>query len=175
MKEAASTWFGGPLILVVMVIGSETRQLRFRGNFSEVAASVREWTFRLIYNNRKSPLSHGGVHFWSTLHHFSKKKILRANPAAIARRFDGDLQNNRKFEYRLDERPILKNIILRAASVRKLFRRSRPDEMQNCVFLINIKMLLIKLLFLRSARAPWRTQADALGRGLGLHRGTDGT
>ena len=52
LKEAASTCFGGPLIFVVMVIGSETEQLRFRGNFSEVATSVLEVSFRLIYNTR---------------------------------------------------------------------------------------------------------------------------
>ena len=44
--------FGGPLIFVVMVIWSETEQLRFRRNFSEVAASVPELPFRIIYNTR---------------------------------------------------------------------------------------------------------------------------
>ena len=138
--------FGGPLIFVVMVVWSETEQLRFRRNFSEVAASVPEWSFRIIYNTRKDHFRTEAFIFCQQSITFSQK-ILRANPAAIARRFDGDLQKHRKFEYRLDERPILKNIILRAASVRKLFSRSRPGEMQKFVFLISIKMLLIKLLF----------------------------
>ena len=138
--------FGGPLIFVVMVIQSETEQLRFRGNFSEVAASVPEWSFRIIYNTRKDHFRTEAFIFCQLSITFSQK-ILRANSAALARRFDDDLQKHRKFEYRLDERPGSEKHNPPCASVREPFWRSRLDEMQNFAFFTNSKMLLIKLLF----------------------------
>ena len=80
LKEAASTCFGGPLILVVMVIGSETEQLRFRGNFSEVAASVLEWSFRLIYNRRKDHFRTEAFIFCQPSITFSKKSSVPTLP-----------------------------------------------------------------------------------------------
>ena len=138
--------FGGPLIFVVIVIWSETEQLRFRGNFSEVAASVPEWSFRIIYNTRKDHFRTEAFIFCQPSITFSQK-ILRANSAALARRFDDDLQKHRKCEYRLDERPGSEEHNPPCGLRARAFSRSRPDEMQNFDFLININMLLIKLLF----------------------------
>ena len=121
LKEASSTCFGGPLIFVVMVIGSETEQLRFRGNFSEVAASVRSGRSALYIILGKSTFERRRSFFVDAPSLFHKKSSVPTPPPS-----HGGLmmifKNIEKLNNASTRDRVLKNIILRAASVRELFR-----------------------------------------------------